>query len=483
MRVYRRRPKWTVTIKRPDYTKSVLTFLNVNEWVESTGTSSKEAKFVSSSDRNTGLSTYTDLISYEFTSSLKSQSDPFSLSLVPRQDVNGYTWKDKIKQRDIVYISEFDKVRYIGIVKNTTYSMTMNDGKPNRSVLVSGVSIGGMLETFDLPMNIFLWFNESVSANTQNDKLTQALNSQLNQDQDIGSIFKAINDGFFSVTFGSSQSSTGFAAIVNKYFELVAENLTAYYPMNIRPFQTDSNTLWTIYRQILPEPIYEIYGLYEDEKYKLICREAPFDYLDWKDLPITTLDPLYLISQDLSDTDEEVFTHYYSTMPNSVYSQNEIYASSSLSDVAVFDNEKLPIYGYRKIQALFPFFDLDHKGTFSARDFLKANSRRMFDWYHNNLEFQSGTITMETVPDKYVNIGERIKYLEGSANSIEFYVESIKRTMKYPESMVSVHSVTRGYEYGQANVMIDGESIVSAQVQKISQLGRKLVRAEKEAEQ
>jgi hypothetical protein len=453
--------------------------------VESTGLAAKLVQFVSSRDRDTGVSTYTDLIGYEYNSSLRSQADPFSLTFVPRSDINGQTWKDKIQARDIVYISEFGKIRYIGIVRNTGYTMSMNNGKPQRSVVVSGESIGGMLESFNLPMNIYLWFNISLDAEKLNNELTQALNSKLDEKQDIGQIFSLINDKFFSVTFGSSQSRSGFAAIIDRYFELVADDLQAFYAMNIRPFQTESNTLWSIYRQILPEPVYEIFGLYENEKYKLVCRETPFDYSDWKNLPITTLNPLYLISQDLSDTDAEVFTHYYSTLPNSAYSQNEIYADSALNEVSVFDEDKLPVYGYRQLQATFPFFDIDQGKDFSAKEFLKENSRRLYSWYVNNVEFQSGTITMMTVPEKdenneYINIGERIKYLEGSGSSIEFYVEAVKRKMTYPDTMTSSYSVTRGYEYGRSSVTIDGRSITTPQVRKINQLGRKLVQTERD---
>ena len=165
-------------------------------------------------------------------------------------------------------------------------------------------------------------------------------------------------------------------------------------------------------------------------------------------------------------------------MPNSAYSENERYADNSLDQVTVFDNDKLPIYGYRKLEANFPFFDLVAGREFVSRDYLKTNSRRMYAWYVNNVDFQSGEITMHTVEDQYINVGERIKYLQGA--DIQFYVEGIKRRMSYPGTMTTTYSVTRGYEYGTKTITIDGEAVVTPQVKRISQLGKKLIETEKE---
>ncbi len=482
MNTYIRHPEWTVTIRRPDYTQTILTYQIVPEWGNRRFPVSR-AEFVSSKERENYLYGYTDLIGYEYDNSISDVSNPFSLTFTPRRDNSGLSWKDKIQESDIVFISEFGKIRYIGIVRKTSYSMSMGQNEnPQRSVTIAGESIGGKLKTFNLPMNVYLWYDLGVIAETENEKFTSALNSKLDEGQTLDTIFTSIKDGFFSVAFGSG--STGFPAILNKFFELDTSNLDVFYPMNLKPYQEDANTLWSIYRQILPDPVYEIFGRFEDEKYKLVCRETPFDKENWKSLKITDLNPLYLISHNLNDSDEEVFTHYYSQMPNSAFSENEIYANKSLSEISIFDQDKLSIYGYKQLKASFPFFDLDKGKAFSSKDFLKENSIRLYSWYKNNVEFQSGTITLMTVPDEhneYINVGERIRYLQGANNSIEFYVEGVKRTMQYPDGgMRSVYTVTRGYEYGDGTVTIDGVTVKTPQVKKISQMGRKLFQIEKD---
>lgn len=477
MNTYTRSPEWTVSVLRPDYTRSTLIYKTVPEWSR-VSTNVSIIEFVSNKSRANGVNNYTDLIGYEFSNQISNPAGPFSLTLVPIQDVNGLTWKDKIIANDIVFINEFGKIRYIGIVTGTGYSMTFNNGGPSRSVTISGMSIGGKLESFNVPMNKYLWFNKGVDAENENDKLIAALSSNIKEGQDIGKIFKLIKDTFLTIVFGSKTS--GLVPFLNEFFDLDVDRLEAFYPLLLRPFQVDSNNLWSIFRQVLPTPIYEIFGRFIDGKYKLICRETPFDLEDWFNLKTTKLNPLYLISQNLNDSDSEVYTHYYAQMPNNAFSENENYANNNLDAVSIFDEEKLAIYGYRQLRANFPFFDIDKGREFTSESFLKNNSVRLYAWYKNNVEFQSGEIVVHSVPEEYINIGEKIKYLEGASHSIEFYVEGVKRKMGYPEIMTTTYSVTRGYEYGSNSVTIDGVTVTTPQVKKITQLGRKLIQAEKD---
>jgi len=487
MSTYKRTPEWNVVIRRPDYSKICLgssdqvLYKRVSEWSKN-GVPTDKLRFVSSESLAGGAFEYTDLIGYEYDNSLKNVSNPFSLTITPAQDKVGLSWKDKIKSSDVVFISEFGKLRFIGIVGGTSYSMNLNNENPNRSVTISGTSFGGKLESFNIPMNIYLWYTLGTTADQKNTAFMAALNSKVSEKQSLKDIFTSIKDGFFEVAFGANQD--GFLSLMTRYFQLDIDNLVAFYPLNLKPYQRDSNTLWSIFRQILPEPVYEIFGRFEKGKYHLICRETPFDAREWGELTITTLNPLYLLEQNLNDSDDEVYTHYFSQLPNSAFSQNEIYANQSLSDVSIFDKDKLKIYGYRQLQANFPFYDIDKGREFNSQDFLKKNSARMYAWYTNNVDFQSGTITMMTVPEgennEYINIGERIKYLEGAASSIEFYVEGVTRKMTYPQTMTSKYSVTRGYEYGLKSVKIEGITLGTPQVKKISQLGRKLLQAEQD---
>lgn len=481
MQTYTRKPIWTVTIKRPDYSAPVLKYQQVKNWVKSGTYSTNKVQFVSSPDRINETFSYGDMISYEYDNTIASPLDVFSLTFVPEQDKSGLTWKDKLRARDIVFISEFGKIRYIGIIKKTSYQASMNSEKPMRRIIVSGESIGGMLQSFQLPMNVYLWDNLGVDKKSANQALVDALSSQVTKGQDITGILELIKDNFIKVAL---KTTGGFASLLNKFLVLGDTSLKVFYPMNFQPYQEDNNTLWSIYKMILPQPTYEIFGRYEDEKYNLIVRETPFDAKDWDSLKITPLNPLYLIEHDLNDSDDEVYTHFYSQMPNAVLTEQQNWANNSLNEVSVFDEEKKSIYGFRQLEANFPFYNKLDNAEFDPKDFLKNNSVRLYAWYKNNDEFLSGQITMMTVPDKdneYIKIGERIQYMQGSSNSIEFYVEGIKRKAEYNGIMSSTFTSTRGYEYNKRSrpVTIDGVTVQTPQVQRVAKLGKKLRQTER----
>lgn len=480
MQTYTRNPIWTVTIKRPDYSASTLKYKNVPEWAK-IGDSTSKAVFVSSEERINSVNSYGDMISYEYDSTIKSPIDMFSLTFVPEQDKRGLTWKDKLRARDIVFISEFGKTRYIGIIKKTSYQSSMNGQNPLRRITVTGESIGGMLQSFLLPMNVYLWDNLGVDQKTANQALVDALSSQVTTGQDIIGILKLIKDNFVKVAL---KTTGGFASLLDEFLVLSETALKVFYPMNFQPYQKENNTLWSIYKMILPQPTYEIFGRYEDQKYNLIVRETPFDAEDWNKLKITKLNPLFLIEHDLNDSDEEVYTHFYSQMPNAVLTEQQNWANNSLDEVSVFDEEKKGIYGFRQLEANFPFYNKSGNEEFDAKEFLKNNSVRLYAWYKNNDEFLSGQITMHTVADKdneYIKIGERIQYMQGASNSIEFYVEGIKRKGEYMATMTSTFTSTRGYEYNKRSrsVTIDTVTVQTPQVQRVAKLGKKLRQTER----
>jgi len=171
-------------------------------------------------------------------------------------------------------------------------------------------------------------------------------------------------------------------------------------------------------------------------------------------------------------------------MPNAVLTEQQNWANNSLDEVSVFDEEKKAIYGFRQLEANFPFYNKLGNGDFDAKEFLKNNSVRLYAWYKNNDEFLSGQITMHTVPDRfneYIKIGERIQYMQGASNSIEFYVEGVKRKAEYMGVMSSSFTVTRGYEYNKRSlpVTIDSVTVQTPQVQRVAKLGKKLRQTER----
>jgi hypothetical protein len=466
-----RRPEWEVEIRRPDYTAKKISYKNVPEWMNvSYLASSDRVYFVSNPSKLNGVNIYDDCIGYSYANSINNPSGEFSVEFVPRLDKNGFTWKDKIKKRDMIFIKEFEKTRFIGVVKTSSYTSQMTEKGPERSITISGISLGGMIQTLELPMNTYLWDQAGSTAKSTNDSLVAALNSEVQEEQDLSKVLSQITDTFYKVVF-NSQDLAGTILWFKEFTEYKIQELKTKYPQIFSVFQVGSNNLWGIYREILPSPVYEIYGTFNTDngiKYQINTRQAPFDPEDWKELKTTIIDPVMLISQELSDSDQETYTHYYSQLTNSGFSQNENYARSDIGTVSTIDSDKIKIYGYKQMSANFKFFKSDEI-DYDAKEFLKTNSDRLYDWYHNNDEFLSGTISLNNVPDKdnkMIDIGEKIKYLTG-----QFYVEGYKRSAKYPEKMTTILNVTRGYEYDS----------LGNQKQPIQKLGMRLQQAEKEA--
>lgn len=465
-----RRPNWEIEIRRPDYTAKKITYKNVPGWMNTPYLqSSDRVYFVSDPTKLNGVNIYDDCIGYSYANSISDPTGEFTLQFVPRLDKDGFSWMDKINKRDIVFIKEFGKTRYIGVVRTKSYSSQMTEKGPERTITIAGISLGGIIQTLTLPMNLYLWDQSGATSNTINDSLVAALNSEIKEEQNLSKVLSLITDGFYKVAF-SSQELAGTILWFKEFTEYKTQILKSKYPQIFSVFQVGENNLWGIYREILPSPAYEIIGTFNTDngiKYQIETREAPFDPSDWKNLKMTIIDPIYLISQDISQSDQEVYTHYYAQLANSGFSPNENYMRSDINIVSYLDKDKMKIYGYKQLSVNFKFYKSDDI-EFNAKEMLTNTSKKLYEWFHNNDEFYSGTITLNTFEDdehKMVDIGEKIKYM-----SAQFYVEGYKRSAKYGERMTTVLNVTRGYEYDSSG----------KQKQEIQKIGTKLYQVEKE---
>ena len=453
---FSRIPQWLVAVHRPDFSVNGLVYKKVPEWSKS-GSPVDMVAFSSSREIASRHNAYNDLIEYSYSNDIGDPSGQFSLTFVPSVDSVGRGWKEKLNKMDIVVIQEFEKSRFVGVILDVRYSMEISSGKPKRTVSVTGLSFGGMIRGYNLSMNVYLWYGNGQTAESLNTDLVQALNSKVNETQDLNKILSVITEKFFSVVFGS-QELKGFLFWVNKFVKFDTATLESYYPRIFSVFEVQSNNLWDIYRKVLTSPIYEIFGKFNpvDDSYVITCRETPFDYDDWNALPIKKIDPLHLVSHSFSKGSDPVYTHYYSTMPNAEFSENENNARADLQNVSQFDYPRLWVYGYNQLQAMFTFYNVDRGNDidFSSEQFLKDNSVRMYNWFNHNDEFESGEIVLMNVPDEnndMIDVGERISFIGG-----EFYMEKYTRSMSYPSSMKTTLKVTRGYEYGKTPLSIDG---------------------------
>lgn len=173
MRYERRKPDFSVRIFRPGYNG---------------GRSQDIVTFVSGAVGPGGDGHSDGLLAYDFSEDLGNPEGQFSLRITPGKDRNGRTWADMIETRDVVVISEFRTVRFVGLVGEISHTARMSE-TPNRSISITGSGLGGFLASFSVLLNPFVLQGSQTASVVQED-LQQALTAALAEDQTLGPALK-----------------------------------------------------------------------------------------------------------------------------------------------------------------------------------------------------------------------------------------------------------------------------------------------------
>lgn len=463
--VYTRTPQFEIEVVRPDYTQAraykeslVVTF----------GTaSSKEIS--------------TACVSYEFSESLASPDGGFSLILTLERDESNKTWYDKILARDLVRIKEHGKVRFVGYVSDRRYVARMGDKGPERSISISGRSIGGLLVTFSILLDLHI-LTSARTAETAQKQFMESIAANIDKNQSLAGIIQTIKDAYFKAmeATGGNQN-LGVKHIVENFFDFstrMSTRVVAQYPIIVSAFQTGENNLWEIISQLLNPPFHELFGMWDHDarRFQLWFRQTPFDPSDWSSLPITKIPEdipaLLLQDYDVGSSDADVKTWFICTLPGSAISREKAITLDAYSRSSVRDDAKWPYYGYRPMYVECRFFNRseeNQKDFSGAEQLMQEMSQRLKDWYGNNADFLSGSITIMGVDDEkynaYPRIGERLGFLGG-----EFYIEATRSSWSYGGPMLRSLSISRGYSYTAAG----------AQREPIRQVGPKIGVLERE---
>src|SRR3972149_1097101 len=99
-----RKPDFEIEIRRPNYLSTVY-----------------EDQLIVTFGSQIAQGYSTACTAYSFTESLSSLDTPFSLSLTLEKDSSGKTWYDKIEKRDLIFIKEYGKIRFVGFVTDRRY--------------------------------------------------------------------------------------------------------------------------------------------------------------------------------------------------------------------------------------------------------------------------------------------------------------------------------------------------------------------------
>jgi hypothetical protein len=433
------------------------------------------------------------LVSYEFKDSLRTIENQFSLNLTLAKNEKGDNWYDLIYLNDLVFIYEFDELKFIGIVRNKRYASQMGSDGPERSIAISGLSLAGLLAQFKIIIDQFLYAGTqtAIQANQQLKAKLQELNGA---GAPMGRIIKTIYDAFFTFALDMGRQIEkenkmafpfGIKNIIDKFVEFdtgISDDIVLKYPIALSIYNTGENDVWSILQGLLTPPFYELFFRFNSSlgKYSGVFRQAPFESTAWLSLPVSWCPAVYIHDHNFGVSTDEIFTYYLCLVAGSGYTDSKGILLSSEStgygSLSATDQEKWAIYGYRPLITEFKYFDTDQKSTYlTVAETMKSLAEMLKRWYQHNDEFLSGTITVNTIPRNYNDskygklnsprIGDKF-YLAGG----EFYIEEITHSWRYGGPMSTILGVSRGYKYDTAGNQLGKIKDLGAQLLKMKDI-------------
>lgn len=406
----------------------------------------------------------TNLQSYSWERSINNFSGSFSFSFkesVKAADNN--LLMDKIDSLDLVHIYEHDKLVFIGVITDVSFSA--QSGNIQKRVSVSGKSIEYLFEMLQISLDVSALSWAGKSSNEGNN-LTFLTEISKKADKQTGKI---------SVKSGVSYAFNEFKNALESYKEisnvkildmiksvygsdnleifLECEDMDFKYPISGQLYQNKTIKFFDFVKNLLPEPVYEVYGkIASNDKPKICIREVPFDSDVWTNLECNRVKPEILTSYSFHKSCLEVYTTFISYIEGSILSPEfvkKVYGSTSGYNAQKVIKEKAAVFGFRPLEITFVGFDggtteseQKDKNDELNKTFEELNTR-VGEWFGYMDEMYSGSIVCVNVDyETYAKTGERIQL-----GSNEFYVISEKHNWVYGTSPTVEYSVDRGGNY------------------------------------
>ena len=397
---------------------------------------------------NSAYTSGRNLQSYNFERSIENFGGSFSFTV--KEDVDNLKdpFMDKVKPLDIIEISEsgFDnRIDFIGVV--TTISVGGMASNLNKVVTVSGKSIEWLFNYLNINADIKL----TVFNNEQANKIFKADFEEQNGTTGF-SIKKAVQasiDMFKNqVSAFKTISNYVIGDLIDLWFTgdyIDAPSDSFAYPISSNLFEGERITVIDFIKNLLPPPIYEIFG-YVDKfgKPKIAFRQVPFDEPKAK----TVINPTHLTDYTLTRSCEEVYTAFMTyiegTKNDPSFYMNKATAEGKAKgyDFAKSNMKKSALYGYQLLTCSFVGFNAT-KDAQTDENKIKQMNENLEKWFSNLDEMYTGDFTLVNYTDeKHARIGEWVNFAQGL-----YYIISEKHTWNYGDNPMLNYQVIRGGEY------------------------------------
>lgn len=412
------------------------------------------------------------LQSYSFKYSTGDTDGQFSLTLYPGnvgivEDEEKKITKeipvfDILKPLQIVYIYERDKEYkipdFVGVINRKKFVAQSGSGV---RISITGKSVSSFISRFkiSLDLNAMSLTNQMVSQEAVNIKLTAELSKDT---QTVSTVLKTIwNEAVKMAGDYLSLSNPDMEKYVNKYlgnsFFDVENDLKINYPLASVFNGQNTVSFWDIVNGVIPFPVYEKFAYIDGNgKTKIKIREVPFDCSGdgkgsaWDSLEEneTELDPAIVKSFDLEQSDDEVYTAFFSYITGSPIEQDKALRLAAQSDgygqneISIFE-KKAAVYGYSPLTVSFNGYgkkETEYRGDVEK---LTELNERLQNWYGHLDEMFKGTVTLATVLSETMPMcGEIVSFLGG-----EFYVNEVEHSWNYGGNPETKLTVSRGGDY------------------------------------
>ena len=414
------------------------------------------------------------LLSYTFTESTEDLEGAFSFSVENEELKNkGKSAFDMIPVRSIVKIYEGnqEEAAFIGIIRHRELGKAMTSQGIKRSIVFSGKSIISCIAEYTVSLDVRI---QDVADNMS---LNNELTDKLAEDGlTIQKFMKETWEHFKKVSEGKKKviTTAGIADVISKFIgddpdkfiKVTGKGQTLRYNVACIFYNAANNVIADVWRNILPDRVYEFFSRCEKGEPKIIARQVPFGdpdngYGDWSDLPLYVISPVSLTAYNLKQSDEEVYTAFASYIVGSAMERNFYMAVSQTGDDSIVkhDDKKRGIYGFKPLEL--NFYGYDRQGN--AKDekksdlteALKELNKTAHYWYSRLDEMYSGSLTVITdfnEPKNNPKAGCRAGFIGG-----EFYINKTDHSWNYGGTPTINLTVSRGMVYDNSGKMKDGE--------------------------
>nr|DAW67055.1 MAG TPA: hypothetical protein [Herelleviridae sp.] len=392
------------------------------------------------------------LQSYSFSYSRNNLAGSFSLTFFPEADAAGKSRIfDNVHTMDIVEISEFGRVVFVGVIKTKKYITQVNESGAIRRLSISGIAATGLLSLF------YINLDTSACALTKQYKTQESLRTALTldnagADKPVSDIVQNIWKCFLEISsqLGTPKIAEYINAIMGaKTSFFLFDDSKFHYPLGCVFDGERTQDFFSLVDKLIPEPIYEKLPCIEDGKMKVKIRQCPFDADKWSGITPIEIDKRFVKSFEVTQSDSEVYTVFYAYLDGYPIAEEKALRLSTIKedaiDTTLQSTDKFKIYGYRPLMAHFIGYGTkDGESDSNTASAIEAMSKKLKAWYENLPDMLSGNITMP-LTDMGINPpmpGDIVSFLKG-----QFYVEGVTHSWNYGAGGEINISVSRGGIY------------------------------------